>query len=219
MVAAWRHPNLSLRGGQIDYSPAPAAVRMTSQDLADAIRSGDRAALPRAITLLESTRADHREQAQQLLLELLPDSGNAHRVGITGDFRGRQVDHHRSARHVPDRPGPPGGGAGRRPVIDLDGRTIPRRQDPDGAAAASRPYPALPTLGTLGGLAKVTREDSRPSRWRWSSTSPRLKWSGSLSPRWRWPTWSRSSLCLPGDNGDQWQGSTRVCWKRSPSWW
>src|ERR1700753_1214855 len=57
---------------------------MTSQDLAAAIRSGDRAALPRAITMLESTRADHREQAQQLLLELLPDSGNANRVGITG---------------------------------------------------------------------------------------------------------------------------------------
>ena len=48
---------------------------MTSQDsaqnLAKAIRSGDRTALPRAITLLESTRADHRERAQQLLLELL----------------------------------------------------------------------------------------------------------------------------------------------------
>src|SRR6202045_4909833 len=63
---------------------------MTSQnndtvaELAAAVRSGDRAALPRAITLLESTRADHREQAQQLLLALLPDSGNAHRVGITG---------------------------------------------------------------------------------------------------------------------------------------
>src|ERR1700744_1981947 len=54
------------------------------EDLADAIRGGDRAALPRAITLLESTRADHREPAQQLLLELLPDAGNAHRVGITG---------------------------------------------------------------------------------------------------------------------------------------
>lgn len=52
--------------------------------LVAAIRNGDRASLPRAITLLESTRADHREQAQQLLLELLPDSGNAHRVGITG---------------------------------------------------------------------------------------------------------------------------------------
>ena len=56
----------------------------TVEELVSAIRSGDRAALPRAITLLESTRADHREQAQQLLLELLPDSGNAHRVGITG---------------------------------------------------------------------------------------------------------------------------------------
>ena len=52
-------------------------------NLAAAVRAGDRAALARAITLLESTRADHREQAQQLLLELLPDSGNAHRVGIT----------------------------------------------------------------------------------------------------------------------------------------
>src|ERR1700751_4160345 len=54
------------------------------EGLAAAVRSGDRAALPRAITLLESTRPDHREQAQQLLLTLLPDSGNAHRVGITG---------------------------------------------------------------------------------------------------------------------------------------
>src|ERR1700738_4727056 len=63
---------------------------MTSQNndtveaLAKAVRDGDRAALPRAITLLESTRGDHREQAQQLLLELTPDAGNAHRVGITG---------------------------------------------------------------------------------------------------------------------------------------
>ena len=56
----------------------------TVEELAAAVRSGDRAALPRAITLLESTRADHREQAQQLLLALMPDAGNAHRVGITG---------------------------------------------------------------------------------------------------------------------------------------
>ena len=56
----------------------------TVEELAAAVRSGDRAALPRAITLLESTRADHHEKAQQLLLALLPDSGNAHRVGITG---------------------------------------------------------------------------------------------------------------------------------------
>src|ERR1700760_3346250 len=56
----------------------------TVDGLAAAVRTGDRAALPQAITLLESTRPDHREQAQQLLLALLPDSGSAHRVGITG---------------------------------------------------------------------------------------------------------------------------------------
>src|SRR5207344_3285217 len=53
-------------------------------ELAAAVRSGDRAALPRAITLVESTRPDHREQAQRLLLELMPEAGNAMRVGITG---------------------------------------------------------------------------------------------------------------------------------------
>jgi LAO/AO transport system kinase len=53
-------------------------------ELAEAVRSGDRAALPKAITLVESTRTDHREKAQQLLLELMGDSGNAMHVGITG---------------------------------------------------------------------------------------------------------------------------------------
>ena len=48
--------------------------------------SRDRAALPKAITLVESTRADHREQAQQLLLELhcRKSGGCASHVGITG---------------------------------------------------------------------------------------------------------------------------------------
>src|SRR5258707_13754439 len=55
-----------------------------TQELAAAVRSGDRAALPRAITLVESTRPDHREQAQQLLLDLMPEAGNAMHVGITG---------------------------------------------------------------------------------------------------------------------------------------
>ena len=54
------------------------------EELAAAVRSGDRAALPRAITLVESTRPDHGEQAQQLLLALMPDAGNAMHVGITG---------------------------------------------------------------------------------------------------------------------------------------
>src|SRR5689334_15557237 len=57
---------------------------MDPSELASAIRGGDRSALPRAITLVESTRADHRENAQRLLMELMPDAGKAVHVGITG---------------------------------------------------------------------------------------------------------------------------------------
>src|SRR4051812_49579203 len=40
--------------------------------------------MSRAITLVESRRADHREAAQDLLVELLPHAGGARRVGISG---------------------------------------------------------------------------------------------------------------------------------------
>ncbi len=50
----------------------------------DALLSGDRAALGRAITLVESNRADHRAAAQDLLAALLPHSGRSIRAGITG---------------------------------------------------------------------------------------------------------------------------------------
>jgi len=52
--------------------------------LAKKIRAGDRAALARAITLVESKKSDHRAAAQELLRVLLPHTGNAIRVGITG---------------------------------------------------------------------------------------------------------------------------------------
>ena len=48
------------------------------------LRSGDRATLARAITLVESTRPDHQKTARQLVQELLPYTGEAIRVGITG---------------------------------------------------------------------------------------------------------------------------------------
>jgi LAO/AO transport system kinase len=51
---------------------------------ADQIRSGDRTALAKAITLVESTRADHRAEALELLGLLAPDTGRAIRVGISG---------------------------------------------------------------------------------------------------------------------------------------
>ena len=53
-------------------------------ELATRLRRGDRAALARAITLVESTRADHRRAARALVSELLPSTGAAIRVGLTG---------------------------------------------------------------------------------------------------------------------------------------
>jgi LAO/AO transport system kinase len=61
---------------------------VTFSVLADAVRSADaavqRRAIAKAITLLESTRADHRTQADALLTALLPHTGNCFRLGISG---------------------------------------------------------------------------------------------------------------------------------------
>src|SRR5271156_5741061 len=130
------------------------------EELATAVRSGDRAALPRAITLLESTRADHRERAQQLLLELLPDSGDAHRVGITGvpgvgksttieALGGYLIEQgHRVAVVAVDPSSTRTGGS------ILGDKTRMARLAVN-ADAYIRPSP---TSGTLGGVAKATRE-------------------------------------------------------------
>ncbi|SPM37104.1 Putative periplasmic protein kinase ArgK or related GTPase of G3E family [Mycobacterium rhizamassiliense] len=133
---------------------------MTSRSLADSIRNGDRAALPRAITLLESTRADHREKAQQMLLELLPDAGNAHRVGITGvpgvgksttiESLGMHLieQGHRVAVLAVDPSSTRTGGS----ILGDKTRMSRLAVHPD---AYIRPSP---TSGTLGGVAKATRE-------------------------------------------------------------
>jgi len=48
------------------------------------VLAGDRRSLARAITLIESTRADHRKLAATLLERLSPHAGNAMRIGISG---------------------------------------------------------------------------------------------------------------------------------------
>jgi LAO/AO transport system kinase len=67
-------------------TPSGRAVpsKSTVYGLAEAVRSGDRAALARAITLVESGRPDHRAAARDLLTTLLPRVGNSWRVGISG---------------------------------------------------------------------------------------------------------------------------------------
>lgn len=57
---------------------------LTLDDYVAGIRSGDRVVLSRAITLVESTRPDHREMAATLLERCLPFAGQSVRIGITG---------------------------------------------------------------------------------------------------------------------------------------
>ena len=60
------------------------ATEPTTAQLAEEIVAGDRRTLARAITLVESTRPDHRDQAVELLDELLPRTGASTRLGISG---------------------------------------------------------------------------------------------------------------------------------------
>src|SRR5271168_3234466 len=136
-------------------SPPPDVER-----LARDIHTGDRTVLSRAITLIESKRADHRRTAADLMQVLLHSTGEAVRVGITG---------------------PPG--VGKSTLIDALGRMLTRQDrkiavlavDPSSrrtggsiladktrmaqlandANAFIRPSPAS---GTLGGVAAKTRE-------------------------------------------------------------
>jgi LAO/AO transport system kinase len=63
---------------------APINSRLEIKLLAKDLRAGSRAALARAITLIESRRSDHQAAARDLVQALLPDTGQAVRVGITG---------------------------------------------------------------------------------------------------------------------------------------
>ena len=128
--------------------------------LGDAILKGERAALARAITLAESRRADHREQAQALLSRLLPHSGNAIRVGITGvpgagksttiDTFGSNLTAagHRVAVLAVDPSSTRTGGS----ILGDKTRMARLAVDPH---AYIRPSPSS---GTLGGVAAKTRE-------------------------------------------------------------
>src|SRR5580658_3059668 len=62
----------------------PADPDSSMESVARKLRAGDRAALARAITLVESRRADHQALARALVQDLWPSTGAAMRVGVTG---------------------------------------------------------------------------------------------------------------------------------------
>ncbi|MGY1708165.1 methylmalonyl Co-A mutase-associated GTPase MeaB [Geodermatophilus sp. SYSU D00758] len=128
--------------------------------LTEGVLAGDRRAVSRAITLVESRRADHRERAQELLVELLPHTGGARRVGISGvpgvgkstfiDMLGVTLtgEGHRVAVLAVDPSSARSGGS----ILGDKTRMSRLAVDP---AAFIRP---APTAGTLGGVAQATRE-------------------------------------------------------------
>jgi LAO/AO transport system kinase len=136
---------------------------MTAPDvpqLRDKLLAGDRAALARAITLVESKRVDRREAARELLDAVLPHTGKAIRVGITGvpgvgkstliDALGSNLTAkgHRVAVLAVDPSSTRTGGS------ILGDKTRMARLSVD-RNAYIRPSPSS---GTLGGVAAKTRE-------------------------------------------------------------
>lgn len=124
------------------------------------VLDGKRAFIARAITLVESTLPAHRPLAQQLLTELLPHSGRARRIGISGvpgvgkstfiDAFGTMLTGlgHRVAVLAVDPSSTRTGGS----ILGDKTRMERLAVDP---AAFVRPSPSA---GTLGGVAKATRE-------------------------------------------------------------
>ncbi|MBW8522306.1 methylmalonyl Co-A mutase-associated GTPase MeaB [Chryseobacterium chendengshani] len=59
-------------------------MRFSTEDLIEGIQSGNKRLIAKAITLVESKKPEHREQAEDLLKKIMPLTGNSIRVGITG---------------------------------------------------------------------------------------------------------------------------------------
>ncbi len=137
-----------------------AAESKEQRALAEQVLSGDRRALARAITLIESTRTDHRRAAEALLEHLVPKAGNSVRLGISGVpgvgkstfievFGLDAIDRgHRVAVLAVDPSSKRSGGSilGDKTRMEMLARN---------EAAFIRPSP---TGGTLGGVARRTRE-------------------------------------------------------------
>lgn len=60
------------------------SMKFSTEELIKGIRTGNKRLIGKAITLVESKKAEHRQQAEALLKEIMPYTGNSVRVGVTG---------------------------------------------------------------------------------------------------------------------------------------
>jgi LAO/AO transport system kinase len=143
----------------VQQPSGPAGTDPVGQ-LARSIGNGDRAALARSITLVESTRDDHRRRAEALIDELLPRTGRSLRLGVTGspgvgkstfiDGLGSAIVErgHRLAVLAVDPSSTTGGGA----ILGDKTRMAELSARPE---VFIRPSPSG---GTLGGIGRRTRD-------------------------------------------------------------
>lgn len=137
-----------------------AETSVDDEAMARGVLAGDRTAIGRAITLVESTLPDHRRRAAALLENLLPHTGDAHRIGITGvpgvgkstfiEALGTSLTEsgHRVAVLAVDPSSSRTGGS----ILGDKTRMAELAVD---ERAFIRPSPSA---GTLGGVARATRE-------------------------------------------------------------
>ena len=133
---------------------------LTVDNYYEGVTVGNRAILARAITLVESTKIEHQELAQRLLQKLLPETGRAHRIGITGtpgvgksttiEALGTKLtnqDHSIAVLAVD-------------PTSSRTGGSIlgDKTRMPNLATNTKAYVRPSPTSGTLGGVTKKTRE-------------------------------------------------------------
>lgn len=126
----------------------------------DGIKKGNRTVLSQAITLIESTKSDHRALAQDIIEQCLPETGNSIRVGITGvPGVGKSTFIETLGNHIVEQ-------GHKLAVLAIDpsssrtkGSILGDKTRMETLATNDRAFiRPSPTAGSLGGVARKTRE-------------------------------------------------------------
>lgn len=133
---------------------------LSLDDYVDGIKNGDRTILSRAITLIESTKQSHRDLAQDIIEQCLPDTGNSIRIGITGvPGVGKSTFIESLGNHIIEQ-------GNKLAVLAIDpsstrtkGSILGDKTRMETLATSDDAFiRPSPTAGSLGGVARKTRE-------------------------------------------------------------
>ena len=150
----------SINQQAVDHLKKIKKKQYSSEQLLTGIRKGDISILGQAITLVESSLEHHQQAAQELISACLPYSGNAFRVGITGvPGAGKSTFIESMGKHILE-------AGGKLAVLAIDpssdrsrGSILGDKTRMEELAGSRRAYiRPSPSGGTLGGVARKTRE-------------------------------------------------------------